>query len=78
MRTHLVCGMLLIIFVSLSLGALPALADQIQIHVTGLNFKYDGSDIYDSSPKPAAITIRPRRIRLQPSIFSKIASTWEV
>jgi hypothetical protein len=43
--------MSLIIIVSLSLGALPARADQIQIHVTGLNFKYDGSDIYDSAAK---------------------------
>jgi hypothetical protein len=51
MRTHRICGILLIIFVSLSLGALPALADQIQIHVTGLNFSYDGSDIYDSVAK---------------------------
>jgi hypothetical protein len=51
MRTHLVCGILLIIFVSLNLGAMPAIADQIQIHVTGLNFNYDGSDIYDSTAK---------------------------
>ena len=51
MKTQLVCGILLIIFVSLSPGALPALAEQIQIHVTGLNFKYDGSDIYDSTAK---------------------------
>jgi hypothetical protein len=51
MKTHRVCGILLIIIVSLGLGALPALADQIQIHVTGLNFRYDGSDIYDSVAK---------------------------
>jgi hypothetical protein len=51
MRTHLVFGIVLIIFLSLSLGALPALAEQIQIHITGLNFKYDGSDIYDSTAK---------------------------
>jgi hypothetical protein len=41
----------MIFFVNLSLGVLPALADQIQIHVTGLNFSYDGSDIYDSTDK---------------------------
>jgi hypothetical protein len=49
MRRHRVCGMLLFIFVTLSLGAWPALADQIQIHITGLNFNYDGSDIYDGT-----------------------------
>ena len=51
MKTHLVCGILLIVFVILCLGALPVFAEQIQIHVTGLNFKYDGTDIFDSTDK---------------------------
>jgi hypothetical protein len=51
MRRHLVCGMLFIFFMNLSLGVWPVIAEQIQIHITGLNFTYDGSDIYDSAAK---------------------------
>ena len=42
---------MLFIFLSLAFSALPVFADQIQIHITGLNFTYDGSDIYDSTAK---------------------------
>ena len=51
MRTRSNFKTLLVIFLSLSFGAAPVLAEQIQIHVTGLNFTYDGSDIYDGTAK---------------------------
>jgi hypothetical protein len=50
MRMHRVCKILFIV-IGLCLGAAPVLAEQIQIHITGLNFTYDGSDIYDSTAK---------------------------
>jgi hypothetical protein len=49
MKTHL--GLLLLFSMFLCLIALPVYAEQIQIHITGLNFKYDGTDIFDSTDK---------------------------
>jgi hypothetical protein len=49
MKKPFLCG-IVILFV-FCLSALPVFAEQIQIHVTGLNFKYDGTDIYDSVDK---------------------------
>ncbi|MGD0652932.1 MAG: PEP-CTERM sorting domain-containing protein [Thermoguttaceae bacterium] len=51
MRTHLVCGILSSFFLILGLIASPAFAEQIQVQITGLNFKYDGTDIFDSVAK---------------------------
>jgi hypothetical protein len=51
MKMHLVRGILLSVLVIFSLNALPLFAEQIQIHITGLNFIYDGSDIFDGTAK---------------------------
>lgn len=49
MKTHLIRRSVSVFVLALGLYALPAFAEQIQIHITGLNFKYDGTDIYDSA-----------------------------
>jgi hypothetical protein len=49
MKTRL--GLSLVFSMFLCLIALPVFAEQIQIHITGLNFKYDGTDIFDSTAK---------------------------
>jgi hypothetical protein len=51
MKTHIVRGVALVFVLGLCFNALPVFAEQIQIHVTGLNFKYDGTDIFDSVNK---------------------------
>lgn len=51
MKTFFVRSVALVFVLGLCLNALPVIADQIQIHVTGLNFTYDGTDIFDSADK---------------------------
>ena len=51
MKTHLVRGVAFTFFLGLCFNALPVFAEQIQIHVTGLNLTYDGTDIFDSVDK---------------------------
>jgi hypothetical protein len=51
MRTHLVFGVLSGLFLVLGLIVAPAAAEIIEIQITGLNFSYDGSDIFDSVAK---------------------------
>jgi hypothetical protein len=51
MKTQLAFLTLSVFVLIVGLSVLPAFAEQIQIHVTGLNFKYDGTDIFDSTAK---------------------------
>jgi hypothetical protein len=57
MKTLFTRGILSSLFAVLCLIAAPAVAEQIQIELTGLNFKYDGSDIYDSAAKAGGSSI---------------------
>ncbi len=50
MKTHFVRGFMLMVFLC-ALGISPVFAEQIQIHVTGLDFQYDGIDIFDGMAK---------------------------
>ena len=49
MKTHLVREISLTVLLIFCLSALPVFAEPIQIHITGLNFTYDGTDIFDST-----------------------------
>lgn len=51
MRKQFTRGLALSLFFVLSFSVTSVFAETIQIHITGLNFKYDGSDIFDSTAK---------------------------
>jgi hypothetical protein len=71
MRTHVICMIFFAFALLIGPTASPLFADVIQIHITGLDFTYDGTDIYDSVSKDGGAGDASKADQLTSIVISK-------